>query len=158
MIDAPIYVPFVPYGRPTGSERLGVGRVSAIPETDRALNSPDPTSAKAAFSERRAGIQSSLAGQQPVARNPVPTNRRSYAEVAARYRIAAGGDSDSGSWFYSSDASATPGTDNSGGSRTEATAQEAAKKLSSYMSQRVQLSVRLTLPSEEPSRQLSILV
>lgn len=141
MIDAPVYVPFVPTGRPTGSERLGLGQVAVRPEIDRALNAPEQGSAKAPFSERQAAIQSTLVPQQqPPTIRQAATANRSDAELGARARVAAGGETRS-----------TP-------PYAAATTDEDTAMASSAMRQRVEVAVRLALPSEEPSRQFNILV
>jgi hypothetical protein len=154
MNDAPISVSYVPIGRPTGAERLGLGQVSVRPETTRALNDPEQGSAKEAFSERQAAIDSAFARQQPGAANPAAIQQfarqsdpqsnqanRSSLELGARARVAAGGETGQGGRFAAASAS-----------------QEESAAASSAMRQRVEVAVRLALPSEEPHRQFSILV
>lgn len=146
MIDAPnTTLTYVPIGQPRGFERLGIGQVSARPESARALNAPEEANAKAPFSERQAAIESSLTRAR--SQNLAPDlrgfqqfvfGRRGYAELGARARVAAGGD-------------ARRFSAGSGGDADAAAA-------SSSMRQRVELAVRLALPSEEPRRQFSILV
>lgn len=147
MMDVtPTYVPFVPSGRPTGSERLGLGQVSARPETARALNAPEEGNAKAPFSERQAAIDAGFAQQQALAAGQGARANRSFAELGARARVAAGGESNA-----ESGQSAT-------GSGTTSRDERESAVASSAMRQRVEIAVRLALPSEERSRQFNILV
>ena len=145
MIDAPSYVPFVPYGRPTGSERLGLGQVAVRPESARALNAPEEGSAKPPFSERQAAVDASLARQQSGDAAQVVKGSRNFAELGARARVAAGGES-------------TGEQDPMPGFSTDSGKGEDQAAASSVMRQRVEVAVRLALPSEEPHRQFSILV
>ncbi|MBK5969181.1 MULTISPECIES: hypothetical protein [Thiorhodovibrio] len=148
MIEAaPIYVPFVPNGRPTGSERLGLGQMSARPESARALNAPEQSNAKAPFSERQAAIDSAFSQQQPVATGQAG---RSNAELGARARVAAGSQSNGQSMQSPPAQSQTNGA--SSGDDQESVA------ASSAMRQRVEIAVRLALPSEESGVQYNVVV
>ncbi|WPL16262.1 hypothetical protein Thiowin_01215 [Thiorhodovibrio winogradskyi] len=149
MIEAPIYLPLAPTGRPTGSERLGLGQVAVRPETARALNAPEEGSAKAPFSERQAAIDSNAAQQQPGNLLQAAQANRSFVELGARARVAAsrefGGDSGDES-------------DQSLNFSAVGRGDEEMAAASSAMRHCVEVAVRLALQSEEPHRQFNILV
>lgn len=147
-MGAPIQINFVPIGsRLTGSDRLGPKPI-VEPISARALEAPEETSAKAAFTQRRAAIQSSLLAQQSV---EVPARALNPAELGARARVAAS------EWSErEKSAPAMRGTDRD--VQDEETNEFSALINSDAMRQRVELSVRLALPSEEPNRRLDVVV
>ncbi|WP_018871163.1 MULTISPECIES: hypothetical protein [unclassified Thioalkalivibrio] len=138
--------PTVPATRPSGSDRLGLGQLSAPSEFDRPLNDPEAGAARRPI-EDRAEQQRNRNGDEgdPRADLVLPRNER---EMAGQARLAAEIEA-----FQSGTADdARPGEERiADGGALEDSGVEALRR-------RVELAFSFAGPAEEPRRELNIVV
>ncbi|WP_018865432.1 hypothetical protein [Thioalkalivibrio sp. ARh3] len=137
----------VPLGtRPTGSDRLGLGQTSAPAEFDRPLNDPEAGEARRPIeddaeqdSDRRGGDQSERS---------LDFGARSEQELSSRARISA--EQEAARMRRDGDDQPDESALRDGGSL----GQDGVEALR----RRVELAVRLAGPTEEPRRELNVII
>ncbi len=145
-MDAPVTNPSaaVPIGtRPTGSERLGLGQLSAPTEFDRPLNDPEAGAARRAIEDRREQDENRRGDDGGSERGfATPSDR----ELASRARVAAEVEA-----FQNRFAGSGEDRAPSDGGALDGAGVEALRR-------RVELAVSLAGPMEEPRRELNIVI
>ncbi len=140
IISSPVPVP----GYVTSAERLGLGPITTTPETARAVLALDQSAAAQALVTRQQLSQQPNSGQ-------VLQGIRTSTEWGMRMRVATASINPDG-MEYRAPRRSEPDED----SGNEDSPLD--YRFTAVMSQRVQLAVRLGLPSEPAGRQLSIVV
>lgn len=147
-MDAPVTNPSsaVPLGtRPTGSDRLGLGQTSAPAEFDRPLNDPEAGAARRPIEDHAEQDADRRGGEQ--SGRELDFGPRSEQEMSSRARISA----EMEAFRNGGDGSDPQGEVARDGSALGQDGVEALRR-------RVELAVRLAGPTEEPRRELNVIV